>query len=70
MVSENPFRDFDEYEAEKHREFIQLPICDCCGERIVEEHLYDFDGELVCEECLLDYVRENFRKKTEDYMED
>ena len=47
-----------------------LPTCDCCGEPIQDEDLYDFDGVLICEECVLDYVRENFRKKTENYMED
>lgn len=48
----------------------RLPICECCGNPIQDEDVYDFDGDLICEECLLDYVRENFRKKTEEYMED
>ena len=70
MVSGDPERDFLEYENERNRKFIQLPVCCCCEERIQSETLYNFGGDLVCEECMLDYVRENFRKKTEDYMED
>lgn len=48
----------------------RLPTCDCCGEHIVEDHLYDFDGELVCEECLHDYIVDNFRKSADEYIDE
>lgn len=47
-----------------------LPTCECCGEHIPDEYLYDFDGYIVCEVCMPDYVNEKFRKPTENYMED
>ena len=70
MVSGDPLRDFEAWDSEREEKIKELPTCECCGEPIQDEYLYDFDGDLVCEECMLDYVRENFRKKTEDYTED
>lgn len=42
----------------------RLPKCDYCGEPIHDDYLYDINGEIICEECL----KENFRRKVEDYM--
>lgn len=70
MVSGDPERDFLEYENERNRKFIQLAVCCCCGERIQSETLYDFDGDLVCEECLMEYVNENYRKNTTSYIDE
>ena len=54
------------HERRLERGLRKYPICDCCDERITEEYLYKICGVLVCEECL----KEEYRKKTEDYMED
>ena len=55
-----------EHDAEQSAWETKLPICDSCGERIQDDYLYDIDGELYCEECII----EHFRKPTEKYMED
>ena len=70
MVSGDPLRDFDRWDAERQEKMDRLPTCENCRHPIQDEDLYDFDGDLVCEECLLDYVREKYKKKTEEYMED
>lgn len=37
--------------------------CDVCSGDIYEGNYYfDFDGDIVCEDCERDYVREHFRK--------
>lgn len=54
------------HERRREREIRKYPICDCCDERITEEYLYKICGVLVCEECL----KEEYRKRTEDYMEE
>ena len=64
-LTDDPLRDFDRWEAEQRREEERLPKCDFCGEPINNDFLYDLDGSLACEECLV----QNFRKRTEDYME-
>ena len=40
------------------------PVCCYCGEHIQDEQLFDIEGELYHEECLV----ANFRKDTEDYI--
>lgn len=56
---------FDMYDRAREAELDKLPLCDYCNKPITDEHLYDFDGDLVCEDCLKD----NFRKNVEDYIE-
>lgn len=44
------------------------PICHCgeCGAGIFSGNdYYDFDGDIVCEECEPDYVKEHFRRYAE-----
>ena len=41
------------------------PVCRCgeCGGDIYEGNdFYDFDGDIVCDDCKWDYVREHFRR--------
>lgn len=43
-----------------------LPICANCRETINGEFLYEFDGELFCEDCFND----EFRKPVDNYIKD
>lgn len=52
-----------EQECENWRD--SHPHCDYCGGHIQEDHLYDFCGEIICQECL----DNNFKKRTDDYAE-
>ena len=56
---------YAEYEARLEREAEKLPKCDCCGERIVEEKFYNFEGTYICMTCIDDYLVD-----TEDYIEE
>lgn len=62
--SDSPERDFDAWDRKRERRSIIFPKCCCCEERIFDDNLYDFDGDLVCSECVLDYIDDNFKKKT------
>lgn len=49
--------------------------CCGCGCQIeAGEHYYDFDGDEVCEECVNEYIDDNFRRQCvsedEDYIAD
>ena len=70
IITDDPHADFDRWDYEQERALMRLPICSCCGERIQDDELYDFDGELVCEECLSVYLADNHKKKTSDYIEE
>lgn len=56
---------YEMYEAEQEEEAEKLPECCECGERIDGEYLYDIDGDLYCEECMMAL----FKKQTENYMD-
>lgn len=37
--------------------------CDSCGSDIYEgDYFYDFDGDIICADCMEDYVKEHFRR--------
>jgi formylmethanofuran dehydrogenase subunit E len=57
---------YSAYEDEQERKINKLPKCSCCGEPIIDDYLYNLDGEILCEECL----KENYRRPVEEYMED
>ena len=63
--TDDPIADFMAYDAEQERLMDRLPKCDYCGEPITDDHLFDINGDVICESCL----NENFRKRVEDYVE-
>ena len=66
--TDDPIADHLRHEDRLYEALIQRPMCCCCKEHIQEADLFDFDGELVCSECRNDYVNDNFKKRTEDYI--
>ena len=61
---------FQELDDERERAIACLPVCSCCGEPIEDDDLYDFDGELVCEECLPVYLADNHKHKVTEYIDE
>lgn len=53
----DPFTDFDRYEEECSRWESKRPRCAYCGERIYNDVCYEFDSDLVCPDCLEDYLK-------------
>ena len=69
--TDNPHADFDAWDRKREDALDKLPKCDKCGEPIQDEDLYDFeDGNLICEECVLEYINERYKRKTDYYTED
>lgn len=66
--TDDPVADFLTHDAERESALVLLPKCSCCKERIQDDDLYDFDGELVCPECVIDYINDNHKKRTVDYI--
>ena len=54
---------YDAYEAKQERLIDRLPKCAWCGEPIMDDYLYDFDGDTVCEACVND-----MRKAVDNYV--
>ena len=70
FYTDDPLDDYYRYEAEQERKLKMLPKCCECDERIQEEYLFDIDGDLVCEDCLQDYMQKHFRQPVENYIEE
>ena len=54
---------FTSRESRQQKWLDSLPKCDHCYNPIQDEDLIDFDGFLLCQDCL----RKHYTKKTEDY---
>ncbi len=50
-------------DARKERWLESLPICSECGEPIQDDMLYDFDGTLICQDCMREHLH-----ATDNYM--
>ncbi len=64
-ITDDPLADFLRMDAEEQAWLAKRPRCAYCGEPIQDEHLYEINGELICDECL----QYNHKKRTDDYME-
>lgn len=62
--TDDPVMDAERYEAEREEALKRLPVCCECGEPIQTDECYDFEGELICPDCLSD----NHRKWVEEYV--
>lgn len=54
------------HDNQQEAELERLPMCDNpkCGKRIQDEHCFKIDGEILCEDCMIDRYRVN----TEDLI--
>jgi formylmethanofuran dehydrogenase subunit E len=66
--TDDPVADHMRHEVAREEALASLPKCSCCKEPIQDDELYDFEGKLVCEECMIDYVFKKYRKQTCDYI--
>lgn len=65
--TDNPVRDYDRHCDEQEKWLENLPQCVFCSsdEHIQDDHYYLIDGDIYCEEHMI----ENFRKNVEDFVE-
>lgn len=61
---------YDIHEREREKEASCFPQCKECKERIFTEKCYEFDDDVICEDCVMDYINENYRKSVMDLIEE
>lgn len=66
LYTDDPVADFNRWDAEQQKELERLPRCIDCGEPILDDHLFNINGDLFCEECMV----ENFRRPVADYVKE
>ena len=59
----NPYMDFSRHEAEGERWLAARPICSECERPIQDDSCFEFNGDLICEDCL-----ESHKRWTEDFI--
>jgi hypothetical protein len=64
--TDDPLADFARKEAEEEAWLKTRPWCCECRRRIQDEICFQFDGKLICRECL----EENHQKCTDDFVKD
>ena len=62
--TDDPISDHMAHEARQQAWLDKLPVCYECDHPIQTEECFEFNGELICPECL----NENHRKAVEDYV--
>lgn len=59
MLLERQRDAYDRMMDTQQQEIVVFKTCDMCGNEIYEgDEYYDFDDEVICEDCLMDYVNE------------
>lgn len=63
FYTDDPIRDAEMHDAAQQRELDTRPVCAECDEPIQSASCYEFNGELICLDCLINY----HRRVTEDF---
>lgn len=61
--SDDPERDYAQWETEQYLYEMACPVCNDCGEHITDEHYWEFHGVFYCESCL-----DNHKYYVDDYV--
>lgn len=55
FYTDDPVKDFENYDRDQARKLSELPVCMDCDEPIQDSTCYEFNGEYICESCLKTY---------------
>ena len=50
--TDDPVRDAEAYSDYLDEEAEELPMCDICHSRIYEDHYYEYQGDIICPDCM------------------
>lgn len=56
--TDDPLRDFNNWDSEQNKWLEQRPVCADCGEHIQDDQAYYINGEWICPNCMDSYLRE------------
>lgn len=59
---------WEERDNEQEKWLRSRPKCDYCKEHIQDEHAFEIDGYLICEECIEEYMKKHYRVNIEDHV--
>lgn len=62
--TDDPLADFNAWDAEREAQLEKLPICADCGERVMDDHFFLINDEVICPDCL----DAGYRKSIDEYI--
>lgn len=66
--TDDPAMDAENFYNEGQTHLHERPKCEYCGRYIDEETCYEIDGNIICDDCIIDYLHNNCRVKTEEVI--
>ena len=64
MMTPDNYSQWEAHDRVLERRLNYLPVCDKCKERIDDDYYFYINGEILCEDCMI----ERHRRNTEDYL--
>lgn len=59
---------YDIYERKREEAAACFPLCTECKERIFTEKCYIFENDVVCEDCIREYIDKHYGKTVLDLI--
>lgn len=50
-----------QYDNRKEAAAEKMPVCSVCGNPIWDEYYFEIHGDIVCRDCVIDYLHDNCR---------
>lgn len=54
---------WERHDREMEQKLAERPICDDCGRPIQDEHYFEVEGDILCEDCMC----HRYRRELADY---
>lgn len=61
FYSDDPVKDFENYDREQAKQMRELPVCADCDEPIQDDICFEFNGEYICPYCLIAFHQKDVR---------
>lgn len=72
LRTDNPIADYDSYCEDQERNIEKLPVCECCGKRILTEKAFYYNDQWACQNCSKDFwesIKEDFEVEVKEIYE-
>lgn len=63
-ITDDPEKDFDDWDYEQNELLKKLPKCDECDEYIQDDYFFEIGDMIICSDCM----NTCFKKYTDDYI--
>ena len=62
------YSQWEAHEGRQEKWRNKRPKCPQCREAIQDEDCYELDGNVICPNCIGEYIEQHHKQKTEDFI--